>query len=278
MRLVKFAAFFLTAALAVSSVLAQDEAVARAYRMVNVRSGPGTEYEPIGQLTSGSEATITGRSNEDSDWLRIDFRGVEGWVAYFTVTVLGGLDDLPVVAPRFSLAESANPVVVVPTPTATSFHSLGDVFVTTYRRVNVRSGPGSEYTVIGSLEASSSADVTGRTADDEWLRIDFDEMDGWVAYFVVSLNGSLDDVESVESVDEPVEVVTRYNINLHRTPELASSIISIVPYGTPLIVVGRSGTDEMWLEVSYNGRDGWLMRNLVSVNGGDPANLPIEQP
>jgi N-acetylmuramoyl-L-alanine amidase len=276
MRLVKFAAFLLTAALTVGSVQAQDEAIARAYRTVNVRSGPSTQYEIVGQLTSGSEALIDGRSNEMSDWLRIDFRGVEGWVAYFTVTVLGDLDDLPVVVPRFSLGEPVN--AVVPTPTPTPFHAPGDVFVTTYRRVNVRSGPGSEYTVIGSLETSNSADVTGRTIDDEWLRIDFDGTEGWVAYFVVSLSGSLADVETVDVSAEPVEVVTRYNVNLHRTPELVSSVIGIVPYEMALIASARSDSDETWLQVRFNGQDGWLMSNLVSVNGGDPANLPIEQP
>jgi uncharacterized protein YraI len=270
----KFAIFLLTAALTMGGVLAQDEVIARAYRTVNVRSGPGTEYEPVGQLTSGSEAPINGRSNEMSDWLRIDFRGVEGWVAYFTVTVLGDVDDLPVVTPRDSLDVPGS--VIAPVPTPTPFHTSGDAFVTTYRRVNVRSGPGSEYTVIGSLEASSSADVTGRTDDDEWLRIDFDEQDGWVAFFVVSLSGSLESVEQIAADDEPVEVVTRYNVNLHRTPELSSSVLEIVPFGTPLIAEARSGFGETWLSVNYAGEDGWLMSRLVNVTAGDEDNLPVE--
>jgi uncharacterized protein YraI len=232
----------------------------------------------VGQLTSGSEAPITGRSNDMSDWLRIDFRVVEGWVAYFTVTVLGDAERLPVVTPRVSLDMPGSVVAPTPVPSSTPFHLPGDVFVTTYRRVNVRTGPGTDYTVLGSLEASSSADVTGRTTDNEWLRVDFDGLDGWVAYFVVSSSGSLDDVEVVDTDAEPVEVITRYNVNLHSTPELTSTVVGIVPYNTPLIAEARSDADETWLEVRYDGLDGWLMSNLVSVNAGDPENLPVNQP
>jgi uncharacterized protein YraI len=277
MRFLKLAAFLLTAAVTFGGVLAQDQVIARAYRTVNVRSGPGTEYEPVGQLTSGSEAIINGRSNDMSDWLRIDFRGVEGWVAFFTVTVLGDYEALPIVTPRVALDDEVpRSSIVVPALTPTPFHRPSDVFVTTYRRVNVRSGPGSEYTVIGSLEASSSADVTGRTADDEWLRIDFDGEDGWVAFFVVSLNGTLGSVERVEAVDVPVEVVTRYNVNLHRTPQLTSAVVGIVPFGTAILANARSNADGTWLAVSYDGREGWLLSSLISVNGGNPDNLPLE--
>lgn len=278
----KLAALFFTVALVVSVtadiVTAQDEAIAQAYRTVNVRSGPSTEYEIVGQLTNGSEAPITGRSNDMNDWLRIEFRGVEGWVAYFTVTVLGDTDDLPIVTPRVSIELQGNVIAPTPIPSLTPFHLPGQTFVTTYRRVNVRNGPGTEYTVIGSLEAGSSADVSGRTTDDEWLRIAFDDQDGWVAFFVVSLNGSLDSVDVVASDDEPVEVIARYNVNLHSAPQLSSTVVGIVPYNTPLLAEARSDSDEIWLEVSYDGRDGWLMSNLISVTAGDPDNLPFQKP
>ncbi len=276
MHLVKWAAFLVVAAFTISGALAQDEVIARAYRTVNVRSGPGTEYEIVGQLSSGSEASINGRSDDESDWLRIGFRGVEGWVAYFTVTILGETTDLPVVSPRLTLD---NPIVrPAPTPTVIPVAASGDVFVTTYRRVNVRRGPGTEYTVFGSLDTGHSADVIGRTTDDEWLRIDFEGEEGWVAYFVVSLSGSLKNAEEIATFAEPVEVMTKYNVNLHQSPGLDSPIVEIVPFGTPLTAGERSDANGTWLAVTYGGRDGWLLSRLVSVNAGDPVNLSIETP
>lgn len=45
----------------------------------NVRSGPGTEYEVIGGLASGEAMTANGR-NAAGDWLRLSYRGQNGWV------------------------------------------------------------------------------------------------------------------------------------------------------------------------------------------------------
>ncbi len=277
MRFVKIAGLFFTLILVTGSLLAQDAIIARAYRTVNVRSGPGTQYDIIGQLNSGNEVHITGRNDDESDWLRVDFQGSEGWVAYFTVTVLGDVTQLEVVFPR----EDSTPVRVVATPIA--IQASSDVFVTAYRRVNVRSGPGSEYISVGNLEAQSSADVIGRSSDNEWLRIDYAGTPGWVAFFVVSLTGSLENIDIVEAssdaeTEEPqrtLEIVTRYNTNLHTEPILASPIIDTIPFDITLQADRRSNKGGTWLHVNYNNHNGWLMRSLANVNG-ELTDLPLE--
>src|SRR5436305_10059482 len=207
MRFVKIAAFLLTAVLMIGNARAQDSAIARAYRTVNVRNGAGRQYDIIGQLNSGNEVHITGRSDDESDWLRIDFHGSDGWLAYFTVTILGDINQLEIVSPQDD-QQSAHAHTVTPN----TLQASSGVFVTAYRRVNVRSGPGSEYLSIGNLEAGSTADVTGRSDDNEWLRIDFGDKPGWVAFFVVSLTGSLDNVDNVEVsaealIEEPQNIL-----------------------------------------------------------------------
>jgi len=281
MHFVKIAAFLLTIVLITGNALAQDSVIARAYRTVSVRSGPGTQYDIIGQLNSGNEVHITGRSDDESDWLRIDFQGSDGWLAYFTVTILGDVDQLAIVSPHDD--QENTPVHPVATPLM--LQASSSVFVTTYRRVNVRSGPGSEYLSVGNLEAGSTADVTGRSNDNEWLRINFGDTSGWVAFFVVSLTGSLDNIESVEVspdalTEEPqntLEIVTRYNTNLHEQPTLDSSILDIIPFNTSLRVDARSDVLGTWLHVDYNGHDGWLLRALASIMG-ELSDLSIEQP
>lgn len=276
MRYVKFAVFLLAATLLAGNALAQSDVVVQAYRTVNVRSGPGTQYDIIGRLTSGNELQATGRSDEESNWLRIDLDGREGWVAYFTVTVLGDADDLAVVTPRN--AQLAPPFVATPTPRV----AISDTFVTAYRTVNVRSGPGIDYVNIGDLLAGSSADVTGRSEDNRWLRIEFGSRSGWVAFFVVNLTGSLDEIAIVtpspnaETVEPPdsIEVVTRYNVNLHASPTLESAIIATVPFNTVLQAEARSSAGSDWLLVRYNGRAGWLLRALVNARA-EPAILPV---
>jgi N-acetylmuramoyl-L-alanine amidase len=273
---------FTLALIALASVaLAQDEVIAQAYATVNVRSGPGTQYDIIGQLTSSNEVQITGRSDDESNWLRIGFEGREGWVAYFTVSVIGNTEQLPIVSPRNG--QEITPVQATSIPA--NIQTSSDVFVTTYRIVNVRSGPGTQYLSIGSLQPGSSTDVTGRSGDYEWLRVRYLGMEGWVAYFVVSLTGSLENIPIVEAApdaqtDEPpttVAVVTRYNVNLRENPVLDSPTVDIIPFGTTLDVDARSDESDTWLRVEFEGQTGWIIRALVNASA-DFTNLPILRP
>jgi len=50
--------------------------------------------------------------------------------------------------------------------------------------INVRSGPGLEYTAIGTLDTDETAAITGYHG--KWWRIDYEGGDGWVATWVVS--------------------------------------------------------------------------------------------
>lgn len=270
--------FILALLLTAGIVAAQEEVIAQAYATVNVRSGPGTQYDIIGQLTSGNEVQITGRSDAESNWLRVSFEGREGWVAYFTVVVLGNTEQLPIVAPR--AAQEAAPVR--PTSTPASLQATSALFVTAYREVNVRSGPGTEYVSIGSLQPGSSADVTGRSEDNEWLRIRYIGEEGWVAFFVVNLTGLIEEINIVqvapnaemEPLESTVSVVTRYNINLREEPLLDSPSLGLIPFGTRLEVDARSSEDDTWLRVTFDGETGWIIRALVNAST-DFDNLPI---
>lgn len=67
---------------------------------INVRSGPGTEYDKIGVLISGQKISALGKSAAGL-WILISYPGVEGgtaWVYSPLVTVSDG-DSLPIVAP-----------------------------------------------------------------------------------------------------------------------------------------------------------------------------------
>ena len=53
---------------------------------VNVRAGPGVNYEVIGAVSEGQSFIITGK-NEQGDWLRFQYQGKEGWVAAYLMDV-----------------------------------------------------------------------------------------------------------------------------------------------------------------------------------------------
>jgi uncharacterized cupredoxin-like copper-binding protein len=64
---------------------------------LNVRAGPGTNYQAIGTMRKGDVAQVTGR-NADSTWWQIVFSGAQGWVSV-GYTTPNCVENVPVVGP-----------------------------------------------------------------------------------------------------------------------------------------------------------------------------------
>ena len=75
----------------------------------NVRSGPGLQFDIIGQLPRGTQARVLG-ATADYSWLVIDFRGQWGWLASYLVNVIGNRNLVPIIQP---------PATPTPAPTST---------------------------------------------------------------------------------------------------------------------------------------------------------------
>jgi len=80
-------------------------------QVLNVRTGPGTNYDVLGQLQEGEVVRLIG-ANLDFSWAVIQFRGVQGWVstAGTLLDVVGDRRSLPFVTP---------PPTPTPGPTST---------------------------------------------------------------------------------------------------------------------------------------------------------------
>jgi hypothetical protein len=68
---------------------------------VNVRLGPGTEYEKVGVLIAGQQAPALGRS-PGGEWIQIAYPGVAGnvaWVYAHFVVLNSGRQVLPIIEP-----------------------------------------------------------------------------------------------------------------------------------------------------------------------------------
>jgi uncharacterized protein YraI len=60
--------------------------------------------------------------------------------------------------------------------------------VTANVNANVRSGPGTNYLVVGGLAEGASAAVTGRNTDNSWWQINYEGRAAWIAGSVVTAN------------------------------------------------------------------------------------------
>jgi hypothetical protein len=79
------------------TVAAQGATLTVANAQLNVRSGPGTNYSIIGQVTEGQQYPITGK-NENGDWWQFEYDGQPGWVIGTMVTVSDGAAGVQVAA------------------------------------------------------------------------------------------------------------------------------------------------------------------------------------
>lgn len=64
----------------------------------NVRSGPSVNYQVLGQVAEGEMIPIIG-ATVDFNWVVINYRGQQGWLATYLLEVAGDRSQIPVIAP-----------------------------------------------------------------------------------------------------------------------------------------------------------------------------------
>ena len=138
---------------------------------VNVRSGPGTGYYVIATLDRSTPVTVTDRSN--ASWYAVSVGGQSGFVA----------------ASYLSLDESSAATAPVFTPAPASSGSSAGYINAMY--VRFRSGPGSEYSVLG--EYNRGKEVTPIGSGDGWTACIIDGQLGYVYTQYVTLNSAASD-------------------------------------------------------------------------------------
>lgn len=101
-----------------------------------------------------------------------------------------------------ALSETVEPPIVASTPTVTPAPPV----VTALANLNIRSGPGTAYPLIGWLRAGQSAEVTGLNFDAGWVQIEFAgvaEGRGWVSARYVAAPDLLSGVPLVQAPPPP---------------------------------------------------------------------------
>lgn len=97
--------------------------------MANLRAGPGTDFEVIGEVEAGQEVRIRAQTAA-GDWLQMESEDEEVWIAAFLVDVPAGL-ELPIQAD-------------LPTPSPTPV--IGDVVVISDAAVTLPTYPWQQFT------------------------------------------------------------------------------------------------------------------------------------
>lgn len=146
--------------------------------VLNVRTGPGVNYNVISQVRR-NDVLVLSQRNADTSWVRASTAtGVNGWVSarYITVTA-GNINSLPIFGVPTQPGQPPGPTGVRGLLTS---------------GLRLRSGPGTIYPQIGLLAQGSVVDIVGRSRDSQWLQVRYGSAAGWIyAPYVLIVSGSL---------------------------------------------------------------------------------------
>ena len=123
---------------------------------LNVRKGPSTSYAVVTKITQGTEVTVHSTSN---GWSKITVNGVNGYVSSQY------LSDAKPSTPDNNVGNEGSQTVTTKYVTANA--------------LNVRSGPGTNYSKVGSL--SKGTEVTVHSSSNGWAKITSSSVSGYVS-------------------------------------------------------------------------------------------------
>ncbi len=221
---------FAAVPLAQQTVSAATTAVTTGY--LNLRSGPGTNYSIVLTLTKGASLTVIG--SPDSSWVKVQTSaGTQGYCsrAYLTIT-------------QDSSSQS------------TTGKALDNV--------NLRSGPGTGYSILLTIPKGTSVPVVD-ASNTSWVKVTYNGKTGYCSRQYMSVSGSQTGGSSGEvSSDKTGKALD--NVNLRSGAGLSYRILTTVPKGTSVKVVDDSNSQ--WVKVTYNGLTGYCSREYMSVSEG----------
>jgi len=211
----------------------------------------------------------------------------------FTIVIVTCALLLALLVPAMAQDVTPTPGASEPTPAATPqpvLTATTDLFVTSQFRVNVRSGPSTDYTIIGKLTPADSLDITGQNEANDWLRVNFNGQEGWVFLNVVEVNGAIENAPVVEpgptavlrdspipadtSASGDVVVLTRFNTNLRSTFSTDAEVVDVIPFNTQLVPQGRTENSN-WLMVTFGEQSGWVFAPILFFSSGEVDALPV---
>jgi uncharacterized protein YgiM (DUF1202 family) len=216
----------------------------------NLRSGPGTTFDIVGELGPDAAVQVVAR-NEDASWFLLS--GGQ-WIAGFLLTVQPA--DAPVATPELiatlngeatATPEATTEAPAEATPAATPVPDTATPPTATVD-ANLRSGPGTNFDIIGGTITGEALTIVGRNADGTWFRL---SNGGWISASLVATPPAIDSVPVLNDDGTPSEAaaVTTDEAPAEATATPSGSLLGLLPTPTPIAtgVGGDPAANEAYL-------------------------------
>ena len=206
--------------------------------VLNVRSGAGTGHNVISKVKSGQVLQVVGQEN---GWFKVNVNGQTGYVSGDFVTTGG--------------------------KTGTTVQQGTGTYTVNVSSLNVRTGPSTSHTVLGSVNKGKTVQVVGEIQD--WFKINFNGGTGYVSKDFVTKGGSAVSNETQQPTTNnnttTVQTGGSYVVNtgalkVRTGPATYNAVIGGVTNGKVLNV---TGAENGWYKINHNGRTGYVSADFV---------------
>jgi uncharacterized protein YgiM (DUF1202 family) len=234
-------------------------------------------------VRGGTEAYLRNIST-DGNFIQIELMGGEvGWIPFNsarqrTDTPTDGL-DLSAVSAASTTAGVVPGVVTGPSvgPVPISMSIPHVVINTAY--LNIRSGPGAQYTIVATVPGGTELPVLGIARDRVWYYVQGSFGRGWINIEFAVFRGVIQNVPIINpdvflagDLAQPVAIVSA-PVALYAAPGTNFGALGTVGSPAELPVVARTA-DSAWIQVNTQLGFGWLLSSQIVVRG-DLGRAPI---
>ena len=194
---------------------------------VRMRSSASTSSSILGTYNSGTTMTVTGVSGA---WYKVDYNGTDGYV-YSNYLSLSGV-------------------------TSSGGSASGSNGSVKGSDVHMRSGPGTNYSILGTYQNGTALTVTG--TENGWSKVTIGGTSGYIRSDYVS-----------GGADSKTGYIKGNDVRLRSGAGTSYSILGTYNNGTPLTITGTSGD---WTAVTINGVKGYVNSAYVSTTKTEGGN------
>lgn len=246
---------------------------------VGMGDGPGTGSTRLPVLTRGTEAFLADISR-DSNFIQLELGGGErGWIPFSSAEVRQGTptDGLQLDPNLIPVASGVSPTV----PGAPAVPSYGlsvprVIINTAY--LNIRSGPGAQYTTVATLSGGTELPVLGVAKDRVWYLVQGYFGRGWLNSEFAIFRGVYENVPVINTdiivaeIIQPVAVISAPTV-VYAAPGTNFGTIGTLFAPLEVPIVARTA-DATWIQVNSQLGFGWILSSQVTLRG-DLSLLPI---
>ena len=226
---------------------------------LRIRSGAGTNYSVVGQLSPSAIVNVEGKSGS---WYKIEYKGVRGYVHG---------DYLKVTDSNSDSSNNSGQVQGKKGQTQNVSTSL-----------RIRSVASTSASVLGAIYPNQIFDITGEQGS--WYKISINGISGYVHkdYVKVLSGNSTPSTSEIPNKPETPSVTPDsgkgqvYNVStslrFRSGPSTSSSVIGYLYPGNTFDIKGKSGD---WYYISFGGKTGYIHGDYVKkINSNTESNTP----